>query len=337
MISEAIDQMIQDEIDKGIEEFYKEFEYTKKNLEEYRENFRDVSNKLKKQQKLNNQINGFKTFQGLINENNFKTLVEILKLKEVEINFNGMDTEKIPIWFRLLCTYYKDKERLFTLMDMFNINYPAWAKTFKIPFDYGEKELDLIFEYLGKMYVCNGEIYSNNMGFYYNEQQKYQGNIFELFKRESYVEIPWNLFLMNPILTTEKYFDKIIEALPKTYNNSLYFFKIQDYQKLSDNQINKMAACLPKDKLYDIHRNFIEKSTNLLKINPEIANRFKDKINDNQFSTFYYLNYPLDMQIEFVLNESDRYDYGFDYVNKMEISKEEKLKLLKKIANKLIK
>jgi hypothetical protein len=29
-------------------------------------------------------------------------------------------------------------------------------------------------------------------------------------------------------------------------------------------------------------------------------------------------------------------DYGFDYVNKMKISKEEKLKLLKKIANKLI-
>jgi hypothetical protein len=336
MISEAIDKMIQDEIKKGISEFNDEFECTKNALEEYRQSYQDVSNKLKEQQKVNKQINEFKTFQERVNENNFETLIDGLNLEEVEIGFRGMDSEEIPTWFRLLCTYYKDKERLFTLMDMFNIKYPAWAKTFKIPFDYDERELDLIFNHMGKMYVCNGQIYSGNMGFYFREQRKYNGDIFKLFINECYVEIPWNLLLMNPLLTTDKYFNKVIESLTKKESNSEYFFKIQNYQELNDDQIIRMAACLPTDKMWDIHKSFIEKSTNLFKLNPDIALRFKNKMNDNHFSTFYYLNYPLKMQIEFVLNESNKYDYGFGYVNKMDISKEEKLELLNQIANKLI-
>ncbi|WP_165571668.1 hypothetical protein, partial [Cytobacillus praedii] len=213
----------------------------------------------------------------------------------------------------------------------------TWAKTFKLPIDYGEKELDLIFDRLGKMYVCNNEIFSNNMGFYWQYQSRFKGNLNELFNRESYVEIPWNLLLQNPLLTTEKYFNKIIDALSSKQSHSEYFFMIQNYQELNEDQINKMAEYLPTKNFYSYHNFFIEKNKVIFKQREDLAKLFKHKMTDYERSPFYYLNYPLEMQRDFVLGNSDRdNEYGFELVEKLNISNKEKLNLLNEVAKRLL-
>lgn len=337
LLNEALDKLIQDEIDKGVEQYKEDYEYTKEQLNIYKSRYGIASQEIKQLRQLYKQMDEFNTFKGLINKDNIEEVISRLQLNYIDINFNGMDSERIPVWFKLVCTYYNDKEKLFTLMDMFNIEYPHWAKSFKMPFDYNEEYLDLVFEHLGKMYVCNGEIFNNNMGFFFQYQNKYSGDLNSLFNSESYVEIPWNLLLQSPLLTTEKYFDKIIDALKNKRSHSEYFFKIQDYQELTDEQVNRMVEYLPIKNFYDYHRDFINHNKDIFKHRPDLAETFKDKISDNHYSTFYFLNYPIEMQKEFVKDHSDRYNsYGFDLVKKMDIPEEEKLELLNQIATNLL-
>ncbi|PLR99543.1 hypothetical protein [Bacillus sp. T33-2] len=337
MLAETLDKLIQEEIDKGIEEYKKDYLKTSNELKRYKSGYEEKVKEVKSLMALKDQMNEFKTFQDLINQNNIEYIVSHLNLEQQEIDFNGMDADRIPVWFKLLCTYYRDKERLFTLMDMLNIEYPIWAKSFKMPFDYGKEELDLVFNHMGKMYVCNGQIFSGNMGFYYTYQNRYKGELKLLFNRESYVEIPWNLLLQNPLLTTDEYFSKIIKVLQDKSSHSEYFFMIQNYQELTDDQINMMVEQLPTTHFYDYHTNFLSKNKGIFKIRKDLAVKFKDRIRNNHYSEFHYLNYPVDMQKEFVLNESDRHSrYGFELVQSMDISNKEKVQLLSEIALKLL-
>jgi hypothetical protein len=331
MLTETLDKLIKEEVNKGIEEFKGNYNFIKSELNKYKDLYSQEARQVNELRKIKRQLDQFKIFQSLINNDNIQEIITYFNLKSRKIDFNGMDTERIPVWFKLLCTYYDDKETLFTIMDMFNIEYPYWAKQFKMPYDYNEAELDLIFEHLFKMYVCNSEIFSRNMGFFYTYQSKHKGDIKSLF-RESYVEIPWNLLLQNPLLTTEKYFNKIIESLEKKRSRSEYFYMIQDYQDLTDEQVDRMAEYLPTDKLYDYHRFFLDKNGRILKKRIDLAKKYKSKMTDYERSVFYYLNFPIEMQKEFVLNESDRFNgYGINLVRQMEIPIEEKLELLNQI------
>ncbi|PHA03035.1 hypothetical protein COE51_01445 [Bacillus pseudomycoides] len=336
MLGEKFDALIEEVIEQRTNNMQQELTKVKEVLSETRNLLFDAKLENKKLKSKLDQINEFESFKGIINSDNFKNFVGNLGLKETGIELYGMGSERIPLWFNLLVTYYDERERIFTLMDMFEIGYPQWAKTFKLPFDYNENELDLVFKYMGKMYVCNGCIFEHNMGFYFEYQNRYSGSLERLFSKESYVEIPWNLLLQNKLLTSEKYFDKIVDSLSKNRSHSEYFFRIQDYQTISEEQVIKMFPYLPKSNLYDIHKRFINNNINILKHRIDLAEQLKSKINDNQHSTFCYLNYPLDMQIEFVKGCSNNYSTIFPLVNKMEISKEEKLQLLSEIAEKLL-
>lgn len=332
MLTDTLNALIQEEIEKGIQEFNNEFVQTKLKLDEcinMNANLRSENNKLAL---LSDQINSFSTFKDKINNDNIEKLFEILNLDNIDINFNGMHSEKIPNWFRLICTYHKDKDITFAIFDMFNIKYPSWAKTFKLPLDYGEEELDLIFKHIGKMYVCNGEIFSNNMGFYHQYQMGYKGNINELFRHESYVEIPWNLLLQNKLLSSDKYFNKILDVIRNKRNHSEYFFAIQEYQELNESQVDQFAQLLPINNLNHYHGRFISQNKDLFKTNPNLAEKFIGKISDNRYSTFYYLNYPVEVQKEYI-KKYKGYDRKFNLIKEMDIPKDEKLTLLKEIAS----
>ena len=107
------------------------------------------------------------------------------------------------------------------------------------------------------------------------------------------------------------------------------------YQDLSDDQIKELAKLLPKNHLSEEHKDFISRSKNIIKDNDWLADKFKDKINDNQYSTFYYLNYPLEMQKEFIRsNKHSKYYTKLDLTKKMDISKKEKLEFLQEFAEK---
>ncbi len=289
----------------------------------------EENNKLKN---LHSQIETFEMFKGLVNEDNFGKFLCHFDLEKDSIDFNGMDGENIPNWFKWLLIYYKSKEKLFRLMDLFNIKYPSIAKQIKIPYDYNEKELDIIFKKLHKMYVCNGCIFNGNIGFWNRELRYNQYDFYKLFEKASYVEIPWQLFLRNPLLLSEKYFDEILDAIKTKKSHSNYFYRLPEYQELSEEQFNKMAELLPKDTLFDDHKRFIELDKNIIKRNKSISEKFKDKINDNRFSTFYYLNYPVEMQKEYIRNYNKSYYAKIDLIKKMNITKEEKIEFLQEFV-----
>jgi hypothetical protein len=336
MFNEALDELIQEEIDRKVKQYEDEFYSTKQELGKYKEYYRQKLEENNELIKLKKQLKEFEVFKGLINKDNFGEFISHFNLKQDNVDLQGMHSEEVPEHFKLLVTYYRDKDRLFTLMDMFDIEYPFWLRSFRLPQDYNEDELDLIFDHIGKMYVCNSCIFKGNIGFYYQTHRRYAGDLKEAFTKESYVEIPWNLFLKNPLLTTDKYFSKIVDLLKNGRRHSEYFFRIQDYQELTEEQVYEMSKYLPKKRIWDEHNFFIKHNKNLFKIRPDIAAEFKSKISDNQYSTFYYLNYPKEMQAEFIMNYSDRYHHAFDLVSKMGITKEEKLKLLGGFAEKML-
>ncbi|MFB5758899.1 hypothetical protein [Paenibacillus medicaginis] len=324
--------LVDSEVEKKVTAFKQEYEWYKIQHDKYINLKKDYDDLKKKQ----GQTEDFLIFQSLINESNITALLSSLKLKQTDISFDGMHDECIPVWFKLVCWYYEDRERLFRLFDLFAIPYPSWARKFKLPFDYNENELDLIFEKLGRMYVCNGCLFSGNMGFFYKEISRHKGDLSDLLTKSSYSEIPWNLLLQNKLLVTDKFFNKIIDSLSKGATNSTYFFRIQDYQQISEDQVVSMFNYLPKGNFYDDHKRFIENNKKIIKMKPELADKFKEKINDNQYSAFYYLNYPLHMQIEFVKNYNDRFNTKFELVKKMSISKNEKVKLMSEITAELL-
>lgn len=332
MFEETLQQLIQLEIEKGIEEFRKEFRKTKKSLSQYKEKLEKAELELKDFRTHYKKLENLKVLINSINSDNIESVIGMVNLRSRKISFTGMNSEEIPTWFKLLCTYYDDKERLFSILDVFDIEYPYWAKTFKMPYDYNEDELDLIFDNLGKMYVCNGQIFNGNMGFFWQYQRKFKGNLKELFSKESYVEIPWNLFLQNPLLITDKYFKRITSGIIKNTSRSEYFYMIQNYQELLYEQSNELASILP-DRMLEYHKAFIEKNQNLLQQRTDLAAKFINNITDNKFSTFYYLKYPIEAQKNYIKSYKGHYDSKFKLVQYMSIPKTEKIALLMEVAD----
>jgi hypothetical protein len=89
---------------------------------------------------------------------------------------------------------------------------------------------------------------------------------------------------------------------------------------------------VPKNNLYSEHKYFISKNTFVLKENPDVAKMFINKIENNKYSGFHFLNYPLEYQINFIKKYNGGYYTKIELIKQMEISKEEKTKLLTELA-----
>jgi hypothetical protein len=174
------------------------------------------------------------------------------------------------------------------------------------------------------------------MGFHYTYINRHKGNLERLFEKESYVEIPWNLLLQNPLLIQDEYFKLIIESIAKKESHSEYFFKIQDYQQISEKQAKELFNYLPKKKLFEVHKAFVKNNTSLIKEDCSLAEQFKDKMTDNQYGDFYYLNFPFKYQKDFILKSNFRTDSKIEMINKLNIPKDEKLKLIIEMSSKLV-
>ena len=314
---------------------------------ELKEELEKVSTQLENTEK---ELNELKTLNLTLKDkytqleelNTLKTLVTDVNISNILFNFNlkrnkhiidGMHSEEIPTWFKLLFNYYEDRDRLFSIMDLFDFKYLTWAKEFKMPYDYNKEELKLFIDSKYDRYITNGEIFSENTGFFWETIRVNKGNTHEILtNRKAFSDyIPWQLVLSNPLWLEEDMFSIILKALKNKQPYSYYYYAIQNYLTISNDQIKALADLLPTNNLYDIHKKFIECNINIIRENEWLAERYQDVINDNQFSTFYYLNYPLAMQKVFI-KKYKGYDSKFKLVSKMEINKEEKIKLLMEIA-----
>jgi hypothetical protein len=334
LLNEKLNEWIEEEIERRCSDLKQEISEVKNKYLEINKLLEDLRKENSKLKQNTNQIEAFAIFKSLINDVNFGNILLHFNLKRNNYNINGMHSENIPSWFKFLFTYYEDKEKLFSIMDLFNFKYPNWAKNYKMPYEYNEEELELFIDPKYDRYICNGEIFNNNIGFFWENIQYNQGDTYKILttKQSFSDDIPWQLVLSNPLWKEEKLFNKILNVLNKKQKDSHYYYAIQNYQTISEDQAKEMAKYLPKDKLYDIHKTFISNNKNIIKNNEWLAEHFKGLISNNQFSTFYYLNYPLQMQKDFIINCNKSYPSKFDLVNKMIINKEDKIKFLMEVA-----
>jgi len=329
-----INQIIEDEINNRVWNTLESLNATEEKLKETSNKLYEIKEENKRLQKIIDQHTAFITFKDLINTTNFESILTYFNLKSNGFSINGMDSEDIPMWFKLLFRYYEDKEKLFSLMDLFDVEYPEWAKNYKMPYDYNEEELLIFINPKYDRYITNGCIFDGNIGFFWRNIKNNKADTYRILTNKSSFStyIPWQLILSNKLWTNGKMFNQITNALKNKQRDSYYYYHIQDYIDISPTQANEMAKYLPKEKLSDHHKKFITNNNNIIKNNLWLAEEFKDKMEDNQFSSFNYLKYPIDMQKEFIRNYKRTFYTKLELIKKMDLTKEEKVKFLIEIV-----
>lgn len=235
MLTEQLNELVEQEIEERCSDLKNELTNIKIELAKTQIQLEEQQKEYKRLKQKFGQLEAFDTFKSLVTDVNFSGILLHFGLKRNNFNINGMDSEQIPQWFKLLFSYYEDREKLFALMDLFNYDYPEWAKEYKMPYDYNEEELGLFINPKFGRYITNGEIYNNNIGFFWKNVRSNKGNTYKILtNKEAFnTYIPWQLVLSNPLWLKEEMFNKILNALERKQSDSHYYFAIQDYQKLS--------------------------------------------------------------------------------------------------------
>lgn len=248
MFTEQLNQLVEQEVESRHSELKAEmWEVTQKLMSTEKElnELKTLTLTLKDK---SNQLEAFNTFKSLIKDVNFSNILLYFNLKKNNHTINGMNSDEIPSWFKLLFTYYEDREKLFTIMDLFDFKYPSWAKKYKMPYEYNEEELGLFINPKYRRSITNGQMFKENTGFFWRNIQENKGDTNKILTAQITFadDIPWQLVLSNPLWKEDKMFNKILNALYKKENDSHFYFCIQDYQEISKEQVKEMSKYLPK-------------------------------------------------------------------------------------------
>lgn len=326
---EKIYEIVEKEVDNRVKEIKKELLKTKKEYNNLIKKYNDLKleNEKLKSNKLNLDL--FQQIKSSLKELNIIDVLKFLNLKVSSI-YRDISADEIPTWFYCLLYFYDDKDKMFDIFDFLDFKYPSWAKKIKLPFDYNEEEMDIVFKNLDNLSMVNGWYFSpSNVKYYYETLNHTKGEFKKLFNSYYSSYIPWQFLLRNPLLKEEKYFSQIIKYIKNKGYNALNFYYIHKYQELELEQLARMAELIPTKGRYDAHLTFIKENSKLFKYYPSIAINFKDKMTTYK-GDFYFLNFPLYMQIDFLKSFSDL-DIIVSCVKLMEINEEEKMKLISEI------
>lgn len=266
-------------------------------------------------------------------ENIEEVIISNLNFKYEHIAFDGMDSEGIPEWFKILCRYFDNKEDVLNVFDLFNIEYPNWAKNIVLPNQYDRTTLELCLSRVDKLYVTNGQIYDGNMGFYYQQFKAKKFNVAEVFNSNSYVSIPYQLLLKNKLLIEDcELFNVILQNLYNNRSHAEYFLKVVEYQ---DVPLEKVKLLLAPNKHGKItYKSVLKKYPQLLK-DDKIGDKFKSQISEYFGSELYILKFTKEIQKEYFLKrKAKRSNYDtYDFVKLIDSSDElvieEKAELIK--------
>lgn len=323
----SIDEMIDKIIVEATKEIQDELTNVNDELENLQTKYSKLQNENKKLKDIVSKYNCVSEITALFASENFNKMRPLFNLKHNDIPINGMHADEIPDWFKYVFHYYEDKDKLFNIMDLFNIKYPEWAKNYKMPYDYTEDELMIFIDPSYSRTVCNGCYFEDNIGFFWENIQYCHADTNKILtnKRSFTDYIPWQLVLSNPLWSTDILFNKILEAIYADRYTSWNFFTIQKYTKISNDQILELLKLIPTHNLYGVHKEFLKMNENIIRGNSIFADKFKDEICDNSYSIYYYLNYPIEDQKNYIKTKLD-FDEQMTLINKMEITKEEKHK-----------
>jgi hypothetical protein len=237
-----------------------------------------------------------------------------------------------PQWFLAYVAYYDQKEDLIELFGELGIKYPSWIRSIKMPYEYNEEELQLVFNTLHKMYVCNGQIFGTNLGFWYRDWFRYKFNVKDSLNNVTYAELPWQLLLKNPLLKEDKWFNQILEVLEKGKSHSEYFLRLYKYQKLTKEHIESLIKAYslsnPKYKNSD-HDELLKCALSTFK-SYNAAKVTQDKMSERSHSSYYFTNYPEEYQVLFILQQ-DKVGKQVELISRSTLKEEKKKEMLRKV------
>lgn len=216
-------------------------------LENENKKIRENSHNIKSQLSLNEEnLNQFKLFANAFNC--IKQQIELESEKSQRDNkifefltfvfkqdYSVKDEYKAPLWIKSLTAFYSYKETVIEILRMFDCkSIPKNIENFRLPLEWNESEMDMFFDTLNHHSYTNGDTYSGNLQWYN------QSSLEDVVKQcqRIYSQIPWQFVLRNPILKQSKYLERIgKEIISLHHSNGNYFYKICDYQDLSDNEL----------------------------------------------------------------------------------------------------
>lgn len=184
-----------------------------------------------------------------------------------------------PLWIGILTQWYSHKNEMIQIMHSLGIHTPHNVSNFRLPVDWTEEELDTFFDTIYNHKNCNGCTYEGNLRFWNDSSLQ---NV-RTQCTKSYSEIPWQYVLRNPLLKNKKYLAAIGKgAYISKCSNYFKFFKLENYQELSDEQIKVIIDNMEYQKM----NNFDEINTFLLKhidliSNEHFLNNIYDRFSNN--------------------------------------------------------
>lgn len=331
-LSNTIEKLVEEEVAKRIADIKTELSSTRSKLAKSQNEIYTLKEDIVKYKEIADNVESFNFLKSSVNEENFMNVIASFKVKKSDIEFSDrhMYHKETPLWMKAVIGFYPDKERVIGLMKYFDIKVPSWAGTFRMPYDFTKDEIEFIVNNIEENSISNGNYYTNNMGFYCDKMKEHQGNVKHKDRWNSRTSFPWQYLLKNKYFLEDDIFELVIDKIEKKKSNYEHFYSLASYQDLSMERKSRMMELLSKvDRWYDPQKTFVSNNGTLcLKYYPHLARSFKEKMSSDSRHTFYFGNFPLNMQAEFI----ERQNHGdkIMLIMNMKVEKEEKIRLMEK-------
>lgn len=249
------------------------------------------------------------------------------------------NTYDCPLWLGCVVQYYSNRDTVVKVLRMLDIAVPTNIDSFRLPHDWTTDELDIFFDTMNKHYVCNGCIYEDNLRFW---KPNALDSVYDVcYNNGSYTQIPWQFLLRNPNLLNEKYLKRIGKMAFENYNRHWsYFFKIQQYQELTPEQIKLIITNMNEDhivnsKSFQSVNEFLMGNAEHIPEGPLLESFYKC-FNDSYGFKYadILLKLPVKYLEDWILNTHEPLDWIKSHKDKL--SKEQKNRLLTIVMQKLL-
>lgn len=335
---EIIENLVKKETDRRVKEIKDEYAESVKKNKEYRKKIKTIEKEKDNLSTTVKSINNFKIFSNMITIDNIEALFNLLNLKKETAPIDSFDSEKNNPCFKILWKFYPDREKVFQLFEMFDIKYDKSMKNFVIPYEYTKNQVLQFVKTSSRRYITNGNIFSHNTRWFYENLKSSNFSTTNTLELSRYSNaIPWQLLLKNKYILDDDVFDEILNQIKLNHGNSCYFYKIIDFHELNNEQLEQMALLLPTERrrINDTHKNFISKNVNILKTLPLMVDSFSKEINDNQYTAFYFANYPDDYQVEYIKKQRG-FEYKLSLIKKSSLPNDARRTLIEEMTNNYI-
>lgn len=330
-LSVTIESLVEEEVQRRISDVKEELKITKSKLTKSKNEIRDLKEDIVKYKEIADNVESFNFLKSSVNDSNIIDVLKSFKLKTSDIEFSSrhMYFDRAAVWMKAIIMFYPEKERALGLMKFFDIQMPDWAGNFRMPYDFTKEEIKYIVDHIEENSISNSCYLSDNMGFYCERMKSNMGSV---KPRDSWSKgsIPWQYLLKNKYLLDDEIFNIVIEKMKKAKSHTEYLYAISTYQYVDDKKLARMMECLENNKnWYHPQKNFVEQNGGMcIRTFPNLARSFANKMSKEKSDSFYFGNYPLNMQVDFLTKQSK--SDQLILIARMEIEKEDKLTLFEK-------